>query len=96
MIGYTKVVNVALERWLGIKFRLVDKNENEEACTLARLGATPCLIEGRCIQVDTVIASTIENSTLSLIDSDKQDWRIPIKEYIIEGRARGCLGRKKN
>lgn len=85
MIAYAKEIKVCLERWPDIKVRFVDRSVNEAAYALARLGATLCPIEGRWIQVDIMIAPTIENLTLSLIDSDKQDWRLLIKEYIIEG-----------
>lgn len=57
---------------------------NEEADALARLGAISCPSEGRWIQLQTIITPTIEGSDTDTINCDQKDWRILIKEYILE------------
>lgn len=85
MLAYIKAIKKVLEKWPNIKVKLLDRMENEETNTLARLGTTSCPSEGRWIQVETLLSPTIEAMILNLINHDKKDWRIPIKKYIIEG-----------
>lgn len=54
----TQVVKEELRRWPEARVKLIERKENEEADALVGLGAMPCPIEGRWIQVETKISTS--------------------------------------
>lgn len=96
MVAYAEVVKNAMKKWVDLEVMLIDRSDNEEADTLAKLVSMSCPSDRRWIQVDAIITLVIEESNLLMIDCDLEDWGISIKKHILEGEIpKDPIGKRK-
>lgn len=74
---YKELALELIKNFENIKINIINRNSNEEADALAKLGAVLSPEERKWIQIEKLLSPSI-----LVISYEENDWRIPILKYL--------------